>query len=169
MAVTGSGVQQIFRTALTSNETTAQEELGRLRFEYDSTNGEKVYQYIKAGSAIAAGDNVVWTGITGYTASVVTTAATTGLMRVIGVGLGTITSGSYGWIQVRGYNATIKKSATATSSAGKATTHSSGKLAPVPARSASGKASSPLVVQSIVLLSSKACTCTTSPGMIACL
>jgi hypothetical protein len=108
MAIVAQGSPCIFDTAIDANDSTAQERLGAIRVENDGTNGEKVYMYVLASGAIANGTPCVLNGTTGYTVGP-ETADIIGYQRCIGVGIGTITTAYYGWIQVRGYHSAIIK------------------------------------------------------------
>jgi hypothetical protein len=111
MAITGTGLAQVWQTALTADDATAKEPLGAIRIEHDATKGDKVYMYVLASGAIANGSVCVFNGLTGYTVGVNTTALI-GTRAAVGVGIGTITTGQYGWIQIRGHHTAIIKAAT---------------------------------------------------------
>jgi hypothetical protein len=108
MAQKGQGQVQIFSIPLTSNKTTAQTMLGSMREEFDDSKGRRLYMYVQAGSALAKGDVVVMDDETGYGVAALTTSATRAQRKPMGVAIGTITSGSYGFIQVYGHCANIK-------------------------------------------------------------
>lgn len=115
MANKGQGQVQIRNTALTANDATAQEQLGTIRCEQDETYGEKYYMYVLASGAIANGTVCAFNGVTGYTVGPLSTAGTggaVGQVRAVGVGIGTITTAYYGWIEVRGHHTAILKSVT---------------------------------------------------------
>jgi hypothetical protein len=115
MATTGSNYQSVFNTALTANDSSAKEELGTIRVEHDATYGKKIYMYVLASGAIAAGTVCAMMGATGYTVGKNYTAGlggSVGQVRAVGVGIGTITDAYYGWIQVFGYCGTVSKDAT---------------------------------------------------------
>ena len=86
------------------NETSATNEIGARFTSVDDSYGVKVYVYVLAGSNIAANEVVVYTDAYSTTVS---TTHTNNLNRPAGVGIGTITSGNYGFIQARGYYATV--------------------------------------------------------------
>ncbi|MHA1873649.1 MAG: hypothetical protein ACTSVB_06000 [Candidatus Heimdallarchaeaceae archaeon] len=136
-----------------------------MRYEYDDTNGLKVYMYIKAASAISNGDVVTFGGTTGYTVKVDTTNAPA-KFEPVGVGIGTITNGYYGYILVRGYHSAVKKVTDATTSAYKAAYVLSGKI-----KTANGGATDTAFYQvgGIIPLESKACSCTTVKAFVKCL
>jgi hypothetical protein len=108
MASRGQGAVVIHDTALTATSTTAQEMLGACRIEHDDTKGERRYIYIQAGAAIVKGDVLVTDDETGYGVAPLTTTATRAYRKPIGVAIGTIASGSYGWIQVYGHCTSIQ-------------------------------------------------------------
>ena len=107
MAITGQGSVCLYKTALSANDSTAKEQLGSLRYEYDSTNGDKVYMYVLASGNIASGDMLTWKGITGYTVGVQTTSVIS-RNPLVAVGQSTISDTKYGWVQVRGYHSAVK-------------------------------------------------------------
>ena len=165
MAVTGQGDKEIYDITTSSNTATAKDELGRLRYEYDSTDGIKVYMYVKAANALSNGDVVVAGGTNGYTVKKDTTNASA-KFEPLGVAVGTITSGYYGYILVRGYHSAVKKVTDATTSAFKAAYHLCGKI-----KTAAGGATSTHFYQvgNIIPLESKACTCTTVKAFVKCM
>lgn len=110
MASSGVGFQNVWSTALTANDSTAKDEVGAIRVEYDATYGQKIYMYVLAASTIAAGTVCTMKGTTGYTVGIGTNGV--GAQKAVGVGIGTITDAYYGWIQVRGYCGTVSKHAT---------------------------------------------------------
>jgi hypothetical protein len=104
----------IFASELTSNTTTPKDPLGALRYEYDATNGGyKVYKYVKSfDSAVANGTPLGMvnaaadaTGVYGWL--VTSDISDSHQNTPAGVGVGTITSGNYGWIQVGGYHGAV--------------------------------------------------------------
>jgi hypothetical protein len=108
MANIGSGLQAIHTSSLTDSPTTAAARLGSIRVEYDETYGEKWYMYVLFSTVAASGQVVVWTGTTGYTVGVSTTAAHAGKKPAVGVALATMAASDYGWIQVRGHKTSIR-------------------------------------------------------------
>ena len=163
MATTGCGIPHTYATTLAANDSTAKEALGTLRFETDA-NGMKVYKYVlsAATTAVANGDVVNNSGVTAYTVTVPGTTAVGKAANNIGagVGIGTITSAYYGWVQVKGYHSAIKKAAKCKTSAGLLSVISSNKIVSANCAKTSG------IVNWILQLSSKACACTTCPGLI---
>lgn len=100
-------LQEIFSTKLTANDSTAQEQLGAIRYEYSSTDScMKKYMYIKyeagtADVAAAKGDVLLWSGTTGYTVTKDESDEEDNMFA--GVAIGTITDAYYAWIQVGGF------------------------------------------------------------------
>ena len=94
-------LKQIPNTALTSNDTTSQEELGQIRIESDG----KEYRYVRnsaTSSTSVKGDILKLLTCNNYQ---VTRSA--GAVRFknnfVGVGIGRISRNNYGWVQCRGY------------------------------------------------------------------
>lgn len=105
-----SGIKQVFKSSLTANDSSAQEELGVLRFEADG----KAYRYVRAeDQAIAIGEVVYpasadpddWEVTTDYAGGSATTK------KVAGVAIGTITDAYYGWVQVSGNSDMVRTDA----------------------------------------------------------
>lgn len=90
--------KQLPATKLTADDSTAKEELGRIRWE-----GAKAYKYVLVEDAdLAVGEVVEYSDTSGYE---VTNDRADGssIGRVVaGVAIGTITDAQYGWIQVHG-------------------------------------------------------------------
>ena len=97
-------VKQLPATKLTANDSTAKEELGRVRWE-----GGKAYRYILVeDQALASGDSVEFSDTTGYEVTSDRSGGASIGRVAAGVAIGTITDAYYGWIQVSGRNASIK-------------------------------------------------------------
>lgn len=92
------------------NSTTADYTLGA---SYWATDGRE-FRYVKALSALAVGDVCCWTATTptSYTVSQSKTAPALDYCPA-GIAVGTITSGNYGFILVKGYHASVKDAANA--------------------------------------------------------
>lgn len=161
MASTGQGTVNVFNTLLTANDSSAKEELGTLRYEYDSTNGLKVYRYILAGTAIANGQPVVNANAAGTSVGVSTVNAA-GKYSCRGVGIGTITNAYYGWILVDGYHAAIKKTGTVITTAYYGCIHLCGKIQKLGSQTGA-------ITNQFTALETLACTCTTVKGLVNCL
>jgi len=104
------GIKQIFSSSLTANDSSAQEELGVLRFEADG----KVYRYVRAeDQAIAIGEVVYPASATAGEWEVSTdyTGGSSVAAKVVGVALGTITDAYYGWVQVSGFSDMVRTNA----------------------------------------------------------
>ncbi len=96
----------VTRAALTSQSTTAQEQLGKLFFDYG--NG-KVYKYVLIeDAAVANGDVVEFSDTTGYEVTNDRSGGSSLGRFVAGVAIGTIADASYGWIQVSGKHSAVK-------------------------------------------------------------
>ena len=86
-------------TSLTANDTTAQEELGQIRWESDG----KAYRYVRAlNLSVQKGSVCKFANSNNYQVTVSAAAALRN--GFAGVGLGQISAGKYGWIQAEGYN-----------------------------------------------------------------
>lgn len=118
-----SGLKRVFLTPLDDVSTTDKEGVGTLRFE-----GNKVYKYVKvlnttATVAIAAGDVLAYTSVTGYDNSQVCSDLTDADAKPVAAGVAQATiagvagTSYYAWVQVKGpatLNAAIESSNDAT-------------------------------------------------------
>ena len=94
--------KHLWKTKLTANDSSAQEQLGMKRVEYDSTDEQyKTYRYVKfndgtaAGGAAAKGDVLTWYPTTnGYTVTV--DVSDSSQAAFAGVAIGAITDLYYG-------------------------------------------------------------------------
>jgi hypothetical protein len=105
------GLKAIWATTLTADDTAAKEELGIIRFEVDrdDTVGLKSYRYVQVhadSAAVANGDVVVYRDL--YKIVADTRIAQSTENHIAGVGIGVITAGNYGWLQIGGYHAVVK-------------------------------------------------------------
>ena len=91
-----SGLKTIFKSGLTSSETTAQDSLGDIRQERT-----KRYKYVKFTGASNANNAVKYATLAAYTASEVAESATQALI-VAGVTVATQAANDFGWIQIQG-------------------------------------------------------------------
>lgn len=101
------GPKLVVQTILTSaNDTSAKEELGAVVITSDG----KLFQYINAKSALSqgfvVGGDSSASGTATYTVS--PTIARCAGNRAVGVAVGTISAGNYGWVQVKGRNNHVK-------------------------------------------------------------
>lgn len=99
----------VYKTELTSNDASAQEQQGVLRYELDDTNGLKIYKYVqaRADTTVAAGTALMYT-ISVTSLDDVTLDVTDGGQNFpAGVGLGAITAEYFGWIQIYGYHSAV--------------------------------------------------------------
>lgn len=90
---------------LTVVGTAAIERLGSLRYSLD---GLKAYRYCKATEAILQGDVVYQAPLTSNVLFEITKDLSDDIPLVAGVALYSIASGSYGWVQVMGYNGLVR-------------------------------------------------------------
>ena len=96
--------KQLPATKLTANDSTAKEELGRVRWEKG-----KAYRYICAEDlALANGDVVEFSDTSGYEVTKDRAGGSSVGRAVAGVAIGTITDAYYGWIQVSGRHTAVK-------------------------------------------------------------
>jgi len=98
-------MNHLWETKLTANDSTAQEQLGILRTELDSsTNRFKTYKYVVAAAdtTVADGTALCYTDLYGTTASL--DISDGAINQVCGVGVGVITASYYGWVQTWGYH-----------------------------------------------------------------
>lgn len=103
---------------LTSNDTTAKEQVGKTWRDYASG---KEYKYVLIeDAAVANGDVVEFSDTSGYEVTK-DRAGGASIGRVVaGVAIGTIADASYGWIQTRGRHTAVKVAAGVSISAGNA-------------------------------------------------
>jgi hypothetical protein len=102
--------KHLWATKLTDNSSTAKEELGITRIEWDSTYlCFRKYRYVRtaADTTVANGTALGYTDVLGQVVSLdiddfVETS------NLAGVGIGVITAAYYGWIQVGGYHPVVK-------------------------------------------------------------
>lgn len=98
------GAKQLPATKLTANDSSVKEELGRIRWEQD-----KAYRYILVeDAAIANGDVVEFSDTSGYEVTKDRSGGSSIGRVVVGVAIGTISDGYYGWIQVHGRHTAVK-------------------------------------------------------------
>lgn len=96
--------KQLPATKLTANDSSAKEELGRVRWE-----GAKAYRYVLVEDMnLVTGDVVEFSDTTGYEVSKDRAGGSSVGRVVAGVAIGAITDAQYGWIQISGRNASIK-------------------------------------------------------------
>ena len=103
--------KHLWATKLTANDSSAKEQLGIKRTEYDSTDETwKVYRYVQfndgtaAGGAGAKGDVVSWLTASTNKGYVVTPDESDGGQELFaGVLIGALTDLYYGWVQCGGF------------------------------------------------------------------
>lgn len=103
--------KHLWNTKLTDTSTTAEEEKGIIRWEFNSTNNEwEAYKYVQLDSsaANAAAAGTVLTYKNGYGYVVTDDISASKQNFVAGVAIGTIAKGSYGWIKIWGYYSAVK-------------------------------------------------------------
>ena len=98
---------------LTANSSTQDDELGVVRFTYSTTLGLRMWKYVQfnngAGNVASATNMVVGQKITDLTGFTVTNdESDSDLNLIAGVMPIAMTDLYYGWMQVGGYNATIR-------------------------------------------------------------
>lgn len=100
--------KHLWATKLGADDTTAKEELGILRREWNTSDAcFKTYRYIQAASdtTIADGTALGFSDALRQTASL--DADDIEENQPLGVGIGVITASSYGWIQTGGYHSAV--------------------------------------------------------------
>ena len=103
--------KHLWKTTLSANDSTAQEELGISRTEWSTTDScFKTYKYVVAASdtTVANGTALGYSDVLGHVVSSDSSVPDAPLDCVAGVGIGTITASYYGWIQTRGYHSAVK-------------------------------------------------------------
>ncbi len=96
MSETQAFPQQIWATELSANDSSAKERVGSLRYEYDSTNGLRIFRYVQA-----AADTTVANGTPLAFSDTKCTTVTSDISdasqnQPAGVGIGAITQSYYG-------------------------------------------------------------------------
>jgi hypothetical protein len=99
-------------SAITANDSTAQEELGTLRYTQDATNGLRKWKYVQfnngAGNVASVANMVVCAKTTDVTGNTVTNdISDSAANKVAGVMPVAMTDLYYGWLQIGGYNSAI--------------------------------------------------------------
>jgi len=99
--------KQLWSTDLTANDSSAKEELGVLREDYDTTNGRRVFKYVQwdngAGNLTGAAGEVVYYVPASYAGAKVTPdVSDSDINLVAGVMHVAMTDTHYGWMQVGG-------------------------------------------------------------------
>lgn len=104
--------KQAWNTAITDNDSTAQEQLGSVRKEYNTTDScYKIYRYCQC-SLSAAATNGICLSWYDTKATVATDDVSTSSRNLpAGVATGTITDDYYAWIQVGGYHSAVDTNA----------------------------------------------------------
>uniref|UniRef100_A0A6H1ZXV7 Uncharacterized protein n=1 Tax=viral metagenome TaxID=1070528 RepID=A0A6H1ZXV7_9ZZZZ len=107
-----AGLSHTWRTKLLANDSSAKEQVGILRSEYDTADSAmKTYRYIAydggtVGQNAYIGHVLLSIGSTPYCVTV--DASDTTIGAYAGIAIGTITAGYNGWIQVGpGFNSNI--------------------------------------------------------------
>lgn len=93
---------------LTSDSATAENQLGTLRTEWSTTDScLKTYKYVLTASdtTVANGTALGFSDTLGHTASLDCTDYDEN--QPLGVGIGVITAGQYGWVQTKGYHSAV--------------------------------------------------------------
>lgn len=99
-------MSRIVAHALTNDDATAQEQLGKVFVDFASGNA---YRYILVeDQAIANGDVVEFSDTSGYEVSSDRSGGASLGRFVAGVAVGTVSDGQYGWIQVSGRHTAVK-------------------------------------------------------------
>lgn len=101
-------IKSLWATALTANDSTAKEELGSIRAEYDSTAGVRYYKYVQAAADTTGANGTAFAFSDLYGNTVTSDVSDASVNQPAGVGIGTLTAEYYGWILVRGYHSAIK-------------------------------------------------------------
>lgn len=104
--------KHLWATKLTDNSSTAKEQLGIKRVEWDSSDAcFKAYRYVVTASdtTVANGTALGYSDTLGQTVSLDCDDYSEN--QAAGVGIGVITAGYYGWIQTGGYHSAVKTDA----------------------------------------------------------
>jgi hypothetical protein len=101
------GEGRVWNTQLSSNTSAAEEAVGAIRIEHDPTYGRRVYKYVQAAAdtTVANGTCLGYSDV--YHRVVSSDRTDTLPNNPAGAGIGAITAGYYGWIEVKGYHAAL--------------------------------------------------------------
>lgn len=107
MAHNPMATKQIWGTELTANDSTAQEEPGIIRWEYNATYGLRAFRYMQAAAdtTVANGTALGYTDAYKFVCS--SDRTDFGANQVAGAGIGVITASYYGWVQCYGYHPAV--------------------------------------------------------------
>ena len=107
MAHNPQALKEVWGTELTANDSTAKEEVGIIRWEYNSTYGLRAFRYMQAAAdtTVANGTALAYTGDYKFVCS--SDRTDTLQNHRVGVGIGVITASYYGWVQCFGYHAAV--------------------------------------------------------------
>lgn len=99
----------VWKTELTANDETIQEQQGILRHELDDTNGYKIYKYVQVASdtTVANGTPLLYTIATTSLDDVTYDLDDSKINLIAGVGVGAITASYFGWVQIYGYHSVV--------------------------------------------------------------
>lgn len=99
--------QQTWKTVLTANDSTAQEQVGAIRIELDSTYGVRGYRYMLVAADTTVADGTALSFSDAYRFTATSDISDASVNQVAGVGVGVITASYYGWVQCLGYHAGV--------------------------------------------------------------
>ena len=104
---------QVFKTKITANDATAQEQLGMIRNEYDSTNWNRKFMYIQYTWSVASAANWsvvyrLWSATDATWTSVTDDVSDSDINAVAWVAVWALTDDYYGWVQIWGYHSAVK-------------------------------------------------------------
>ena len=100
--------QQAWKTVLTANDATAQEAVGSIRVELDSTYGARAYRYVQAAADTTVANGTALAYSDAYKFVATSDISDADVNQPLGVGVGAITAEYYGWVQVLGYHSAVK-------------------------------------------------------------
>ncbi len=101
-------MKHCWATKLSSNDSTAQEEVGILRKEWSSTNScFKTYRYVQAASDTTVANGTALAFVDAYGKQVTSDISDASQNQPAGAGIGVITPSYYGWIETGGYHSAV--------------------------------------------------------------
>lgn len=104
MAHNPMATKQIWGTELTANDSAAKEELGIIRWEYNSTYGLRGFRYMQAAADTTVADGTALAFSDLYRKTCTSDISDADNNQPAGVGIGAITASYYGWVQCYGYH-----------------------------------------------------------------
>lgn len=97
----------IYKTELTANDSSAKDQVGALRAEFHAIYGLRIYKYVNVAADTTVANGTPLAYVDAYGLQVTSDISDSSQNRPAGVGIGAITAGNYGWIQVAGHHSAV--------------------------------------------------------------